>query len=207
VFDMFARIERSVPHANGGLGIGLALSRQLAEMHGGSLTVTSRGEGHGATFTLSVPGAEPHAPVAAPCQRDKAPGSNAVALDLGLDIGLDIVLIEDNVDAADTLALWLESIGHVAHIARTGSEGLELILEARPQVVLCDIGLPDIDGIEVCRRLMALEIVPRPMMVALTGWGMEDDRKRSAEAGFDLHLVKPVAPEKLRDILSAVKRH
>lgn len=116
-----------------------------------------------------------------------------------------IVVIEDNDDAADTLAMWLESMGHQVRVARTGQEGVDLVREARPQLVLCDLGLPGMDGVEVCRRVFALRMPSRPVMVALTGWGMEADRQRTGQVGFDRHLVKPVAPDALRDILLAVK--
>jgi CheY-like chemotaxis protein len=196
IFDMFARIERSVPNANGGLGIGLALAQQLAGLHGGGLTATSPGEGHGATFTLSLPLAvaatsslEP--PLAVPLGRAST-GSFA---------RLSIVVIEDNDDAADMLAMWLENMGHDVQVARSGPEGLALVRETQPDIVLCDIGLPEMDGIEVCRRVQDLPIAIRPMMVALTGWGMDADQRRTGEVGFDHHLVKPVSLDKLREIL------
>jgi CheY-like chemotaxis protein len=116
---------------------------------------------------------------------------------------LRIVVVEDNEDSADMLAEWLAQLGHEVHVARTGPDGVALVLEMRPDVVLCDLGLPDMDGAEVCRRV-ALEMSPPPMMVALTGWGMEGDRRRTAEAGFTHHLVKPVALDKLRTVLGSI---
>jgi signal transduction histidine kinase len=194
VFEMFARVERSVPNANSGLGIGLALAQRLATMHGGQVTATSRGEGHGATFTLSLP------VVAAEPDREPAP-----AAPLASASALSVVVIEDNDDSADMLAMWLEHAGHRVQIARTGPEGLALVHAARPDVVLCDVGLPGMDGVEVCRRIQDLELGIRPLMVALTGWGMDADRRRTGEAGFDHHLVKPVALDKLRAILRGVR--
>jgi signal transduction histidine kinase len=192
-FDMFAQV-RGTPAAGGsGLGIGLALARRLAELHGGKLLATSEGDGRGSTFTLTLNGVASvaAAPAAAQPARSTANGK------------LAIVVIEDNDDAADTLAMWLENMGHSVQVARTGPEGLELVRSSRPQLVLCDVGLPGMDGVEVCRHVKALPATP-PVMVALTGWGMDADRKRTREAGFDHHLVKPVAPDKLRDILDAV---
>jgi signal transduction histidine kinase len=198
VFDMFAQIERSKRDASGGLGIGLALARRLAEMHGGDLTAASAGEGQGATFTLTLPAdAAAKAEAAAEPHAGGPSGRSPTA-------ALDILVVEDNEDAADTLALWLEELGHNVRIGRTGPEGLQLVQEARPDVVLCDIGLPDMDGVEVCRRIKAMEGAPPPVMVALTGWGMESDRRRTGEAGFEHHLVKPVVPDQLRAILKSV---
>ena len=197
VFEMFARIERSVPNANGGLGIGLALSRHLAALHGGELTAASEGEGAGATFTLSLPRVEVDDPDAAPpeasaatptCPRHK------------------IVVIEDNEDSGDLLALWLETMGHEVSLARCGLEGVALVAAAAPRIVLCDMGLPDIDGAEVCRRVLELGLGSQPVMVALTGWGTEADRKKTGDVGFVHHLVKPVALTALREILSSVAR-
>jgi CheY-like chemotaxis protein len=190
VFEMFAKIKRTQANANNGLGIGLALARRLATMHGGSLMATSDGEGRGTIFTLSLP-------------RTNGESSSAVVAEtVAAGRPLRIVVIEDNQDGADLLVMWLEQLGHHVELARTGFEGLALVGTARPEVVLCDVGLPDVDGIEVCRRIK--ELHNPPTMVALTGWGMDEDRRRTKEAGFDHHLVKPVALEKLRIILSSV---
>jgi CheY-like chemotaxis protein len=118
---------------------------------------------------------------------------------------LRIVVIEDNTDAAETLVMWLEGLGHTVKLATTGPSGLELIRSARPDLVLCDVGLPGMDGVEVCRQVRSLTDDKHLVMVALTGWGMESDRRRTGEAGFDHHLVKPVALDKLRDILVTVR--
>jgi signal transduction histidine kinase len=197
IFDMFARIEREIPHANSGLGIGLALAQQLAGMHGGRLTATSAGEGHGATFTLSIP----LDVIAATTAESPAPARAATAM----FARLNVVVIEDNEDAADMLAMWLETMGHDVQVARSGPDGLALVREAQPDIVLCDIGLPGMDGIEVCRRIQELQIGTRPLMVALTGWGMDADHRRTGEVGFDHHLVKPVSLDKLREILRSAR--
>jgi len=199
VFDMFARVERVVPHSSGGLGIGLAVSRRLAELHGGALTVSSSGEGHGSTFTLSIPaGGE-----------TMSTGKDDVARmprnSTQITQQRRILVIEDNEDTAEALAEWLRDSGYVVEVAHTGPAGLTLLQTMRPDVVLCDIGLPGMDGIEVCRRVRSLLLDFRPVMIALTGWGMAEDRRRTQEAGFDQHLVKPVEPASLKTILESLE--
>jgi signal transduction histidine kinase len=195
VFDMFIRVDQSHPDA--GLGIGLALAQRLAELHGGTLTAASSGVDRGSTFTLSLPEvSEPQPRVS----------QSLAGLEhrSGLTAMLDIVVIEDNDDSADTFAAWLEVQGYKVSVARTGPDGLELVQATRPDVVLCDLGLPGMDGVEVCRRIRQLAIDFKPVMVALSGWGREEDRQRTTEAGFDHHLVKPVAMKKVRELLQSV---
>jgi CheY-like chemotaxis protein len=194
VFDMFVKGDAPAGSSSG-LGIGLALSRRLAELHGGSLSVASAGLGQGSVFSLSIP-AEPVAlPVADSVRPPPQQPPRAV---------VNVVVIEDNRDSAEVLTLWLRSRGDSVHFAHTGIDGLELIKKVRPQVVLCDIGLPGMDGIEICRRVRATLPEPQPVMVALTGWGMEEDRRRTKQTGFDHHLVKPVVPETLFELLDKV---
>nr|HEX4317168.1 response regulator [Kofleriaceae bacterium] len=198
VFEMFARIERkSGGGADRGAGIGLALAKRLAEMHGGTLRADSAGEGRGTTFTLGLPGVTV----------EERPVTQEIKPLRALGEPLDILVIEDNVDVAETLSAWLEELGHRVQVAHDGAAGLELVLATRPDVVLCDVGLPEMDGVEVCLRVRAR--IPggsgSPKMVALTGWGNEDDRKRTAAAGFDHHLVKPVALDVLSEVLSTIK--
>jgi CheY-like chemotaxis protein/anti-sigma regulatory factor (Ser/Thr protein kinase) len=193
VFDMFTRVERSAAGTNGGLGIGLALSRKLAEMHEGELTAQSAGIGKGSTFILSLPAAAGadrgvSTIAATPNSSPRRPA-------------IDVVVIEDNRDSAAMLALSLESRGFVASVANNGPDGLALVLERRPPIILCDIGLPEMDGLEVCRRVRQLALGYRPVMIALTGWGMKEDVQRTQESGFDHHLVKPIAPESLFELL------
>jgi signal transduction histidine kinase len=193
VFEMFARIERTSHAGDRGAGIGLALAKRLAQMHGGELVAWSAGENQGTTFTLTLPGVDIGRRVTEPVKPLRRHQLAAVPL--------DILVIEDNEDVADTLAAWLESLGHRVKIARTGASGLELAIAMRPAVVLCDVGLPEMDGIEVCQKVRELGGPIRPVMVALTGWGKEEDRKRTKDAGFDHHLVKPVALDVLSDVL------
>jgi signal transduction histidine kinase len=196
LFEMFVRIERRTPVAGSGAGIGLALAKRLAKMHGGDLTAYSAGEGLGTTFTLTIPALATHRSSAASAAASTPPTTDARPL--------DIVIIEDNEDAADTLTMWLEALGHRVQVARDGTSGVELVFSARPEVVLCDLGLPDIDGVEVCARIRERRAELQPLMVAMTGWGRDEDRRRTAEVGFDHHLVKPVAPEILGDLLRQI---
>jgi signal transduction histidine kinase len=201
VFDMFTRINRPGETPQPGLGIGLALARRLAEMHGGTLTASSAGVGMGTTFVLSLP-------VLAAVRRAEAPAGSNGSFAAGGEPArrLKVLVIEDNEDIAETLASWLEELGHEVSVARNGPQGVELVQSAQPDVVLCDLGLPGMDGIEVCRSVRALS-TEQPLMVALTGWGREDDRRRTKEAGFDHHLVKPVAPERLETLLRDAAGH
>jgi signal transduction histidine kinase len=196
VFEMFARVERPSSSGNDGLGIGLALARKLAEMHDGELTAASPGVGQGSVFTLSLPAA------AAPL----APGSPSVRPSASSNTALvKLLIIEDNQDSAEVLALSLAGMGYEISVAHTGPAGIALLQETQPSIVLCDIGLPEMDGVEVCRRVRQLELGYRPVMIALTGWGMAEDRRRTHDSGFDHHLVKPVAPDKLFALLDSVR--
>jgi signal transduction histidine kinase len=185
VFEMFASGGKG-----GGLGIGLALSRKLADLHEGKLVAQSAGLAHGSTFTLVLPaevtGATP--PKTQPPQAVRGNGKR-------------VLIIEDNHDAAEMLLLLLEQGDYSVTLAHSGSDGLRQAREQRPSILLCDIGLPDMTGLEVCRQIRSQDLGYRPTLIALTGWGMEHDIARSREAGFDHHLVKPVAPETLFDLL------
>jgi signal transduction histidine kinase len=204
VFEMFTRIERKQGSADGGSGIGLGLAKRLAQMHSGELSAWSEGEGRGSTFTLRLPAeraSADQAAAAAPAETTESTGSAQAATPL------DVLVIEDNDDVADTLASWLELLGHHVRVAHTGPTGLELALSTHPDVVLCDVGLPEMDGVEVCQRVRQHDGEFQPLMVAITGWGKEEDRRRTTEAGFDHHLVKPVALDILENVLNSAPRH
>jgi len=123
---------------------------------------------------------------------------------VGVTNGLRIVIIEDNEDLAESLKDLLEDTGHRVWAARSGTDGINLVQEVRPNVVLCDLGLPHMGGVEICRRIRALAIAAPPLMVAITGWGREEDHRRTREAGFDHHLVKPVEVDSLDEVLRTV---
>jgi signal transduction histidine kinase len=200
VFEMFTRIDRAGVASDSGLGIGLALARRLAELHGGRLIASSPGVGRGSTFTLSLPAlaaTEKPAPAPAPANGGSAPPLRMASL--------KVLVIEDNEDVADTLAEWLEAKGHRVWVAHSGQTAIGMVQEARPNVVLCDLGLPEMGGVEVCRRVRTLPGDCQPVMVALTGWGREEDRRVTKEAGFDYHLVKPVPLDKLQNLLRTVQ--
>ncbi len=196
VFDMFTRVSRPGHARNSGLGIGLALSRRLAQLHGGDIAVTSAGLGHGSTFTVTLP-AERGTPPSAGGSLAEPPRQRAPA-----EVG--VLIIGDSHDSAEMLAAALEDRGYSTCTAGDGETGLALIREQRPKFVICDIGLPEMDGLEVCRRVRSSDLGYTPIMIALTGWGMREDLKRTTEAGFDRHLVKPVGPAALFGLLGGL---
>jgi PAS domain S-box-containing protein len=195
IFEMFVQRNPVIERVGGGLGIGLALSRKIAEMHGGTLSVASEGLGKGSQFTFRMPiAAGQEVPAANP-----APISSAQ-----IEPRIErILIVDDNADAAATLNVLLSSLGYQTRVAHAGAEALQLAAEFKPDVVLLDIGLPGIDGYEVARRLRTL-IQHRPMkIVAVTGWGQDADKQRSREAGIDVHLVKPIDSTDLQSALGA----
>ena len=193
IFDMFVQGRSPIERVGGGLGVGLALARRIAEMHGGSLTARSDGENRGSEFTLRIPLL---AATRAPAQK-KAADSAAHAI-----VPKRVLVVDDNIDAATTLQLLLESLGHETCVAHDGAQALRMAAQFQPDIVLLDIGMPGLNGYEVARRMRALERRRPLRIVAITGWDQEADRTRSREAGFDLHLVKPVDPNLLTRLLS-----
>ncbi|HXS92520.1 MAG TPA: CHASE3 domain-containing protein [Steroidobacteraceae bacterium] len=193
VFEMFVQVKSVLDKSEGGLGIGLALARGLAELHGGSLDAHSAGLGGGSTFTLRLP--LPQAPAAVA----SADASTAVAT---RGPARRILVADDNVDSADSLAMLLRLHGHEVAVVHDGVEALRRLEEFRPQFALIDIGMPKINGYEVARRTRAEQWGASMQLIALTGWGQEQDRREALEAGFNHHLVKPVDMEILLQRLS-----
>ena len=190
VFDLFVQGERALDRSQGGLGIGLTLVRRLAEMHGGGVSVHSEGPGRGSEFTVRLPATQAPENAAAPVAFE-APGPSR-----------HILVVEDNVDACDTLRVLLEIHGHRVDTANDGATGLALALATQPEVVLLDVGLPGMDGYEVARRIRASPGIRRPMLIAITGYGTPEDRQRALEAGFDAHTTKPVEYSTLASLLA-----
>ena len=191
IFDLFAQVDTSLERAQGGLGIGLTIARSLVEMHDGKLEAASEGLGRGSAFTVRLPLAPEQAGAAPEADRALVAGTS-----------LRVLIVDDNADSADSLALWLRLKGHEARTAYDGPQALAAALEQRPDLVLLDIGMPGMSGYEVARRLRAHPDTRRTLLVAMTGWGQEDDRRRSREAGFDQHLVKPLEPRALEGLLA-----
>ena len=193
VFDLFTQAQPLSSGAQSGLGIGLTLSRRLTEMHGGTIAAASAGLGAGSTFTVSLP-------LATAVESSTLDTNNAAS---ARSPPLRILVVDDNVDAAETLAMLLGLEGHKTCVAHTGEAALRSALEFQPNVVLLDIGLPGLSGNEIARRLRREERLPKPLLlIALTGWGSDEDRRKAKEAGFDRHLVKPVDLEKLLEAIA-----
>jgi signal transduction histidine kinase len=194
LFEMFTRGDHSHRRDQGGLGIGLALARGLAEMHGGSISASSAGLGQGSEFTVTLP--------LAADQGERPASDQPAAAALGQQ---RILVVDDNRDAAESLSMLLELLGAEARVACSGFEALELFASYDPAVVLLDIGMPEMDGYQVARRIRADFPERRPVLVALTGWGQEEDRRRAKDAGFDHHLIKPADMAALQSLLTSLK--
>ena len=191
VFDLFTQEQRARDRAQGGLGLGLTLVRRLVELHGGHITAASEGRGKGATFTVRLPRID--APAAA--------GASASAPAAKIP-PRRILLVEDNADARTMLLHLLRLDGHEVHEALDGLTGVTLAASVQPDVAIVDIGLPGIDGYEVARRVRATAQGRRITLVALTGYGADNDRRLARAAGFDAYLVKPVTPQSLAAALA-----
>jgi CheY-like chemotaxis protein len=195
IFDLFVQQPQTLDRSSGGLGLGLAIARSLVVMHGGTITAHSDGLGKGSEFVIELPWepvpASPAA-VAAPRVRTRTPGARKKR----------VLVVDDNEDAATTLAEALEEMGYVVELADDGPSALVKASSFQPDVALVDIGLPVMDGFEVARRLRVVCGAGKDLrLVAVTGYGQETDRSRSADAGFMLHLVKPVDLDVLSRVL------
>ena len=192
VFEMFTQIDRTLERSQGGLGIGLTLAKRLVEMHDGTISAHSEGPGRGSEFVVRLP-----ILIGTPKAETPKPTAEPTALPRR------ILVVDDNTDAASSLALLLKITGNETHIANDGLEAVGAAEKFRPDVVLLDIGLPKLNGYDACRRIREQPWGQNMVIVALTGWGQEEDRRRSKDAGFDGHLIKPVDYAALMKVLAS----
>lgn len=195
VFEMFNQVNRVLDRSQGGLGIGLALVRRLVELHGGSVEASSEGPNKGSTFTVRLPLASgPTTPA-------------SILPDAPVPAHTRVLVVDDNHDAAEMLSVMLETVGYETTTAHDGASALEVARAVVPDVIVLDIGLPDVSGYEIAGELRRDQRFSGTSLVALTGWGSPDDRRKAFAAGFDMHLTKPVAAEDLKAALTrATKR-
>jgi PAS domain S-box-containing protein len=196
LFEPFAQADRSLARSKGGLGLGLALVKGLTELHGGEVRATSGGPGQGAELVIELP-IQPE-PTPAPAPTPPPPSDRG---------RLRVLVVEDNRDAADSLRVLLELFGYTVEVAYTGKAGVEAATTWHPDVILCDIGLPGLDGYKLAAELRQNPATAQARLIALTGYGTDEDRRRSREAGFDAHLTKPADPAALRALLNRGRRN
>ena len=194
LFGMFSQAEAAIDRAEGGLGIGLALVKGLITLHGGSVEAQSEGPGRGSTFLIHLPRS-----IVVPREFGRCEASSPHPAG---DAVCSVLIADDNRDAADTLSMLLATAGYRTRVAHSGAGALDLARREHPDVLILDIGMPDMTGYEVASRIRAEDWGRRALLIAATGWGQQADRIRSAEAGFDHHLTKPVAPEAVEALLA-----
>jgi CheY-like chemotaxis protein len=195
IFDMFTQVGRSLEQSEGGLGIGLSLAKRLVEMHGGTIEASSEGSGKGSQFVVTLPLA-----VGAAIPQDVAP---TVSNDGRAR--KRILIADDNADVAEAFEVMLRMLGHEVEVAHDGFQALEIAERYKPEVIVLDIGMPQLNGYDAARRIRQLPWSENSVLIALTGWGDEKDRRKSEEAGFDVHLVKPVDPVTLSNLLDTIE--
>jgi PAS domain S-box-containing protein len=195
LFTLFAQASPALERAEGGLGIGLSLVRGLVELHGGTITAHSEGAGYGAEFIVRLPIGEPVGtePNGEPHRARASPPA----------LPLRVVVADDNRDSAASCAALLESCGHQVSVAHSGREAFELACTLRPNVLVLDIGMPELNGYQVAERVRGTDWGRMATLIAITGWGQEQDKRRALEAGFDHHLTKPIDPNNLEGLLRA----
>ena len=191
IFDMFSQIDGLAGRSEGGLGIGLALVKGIAELHGGTVEARSRGTGQGSEFIVRLP----------LMARSPLPSTHETETSRATPVGRRILVADDNHDAADSLAMLLELAGHEVRVAHRGRAVLTLAQSFRPDTALLDIGMPDLSGYELARALRQEPWGAGIQLIALTGWGQDEDRRRAMEVGFDQHLIKPVDPTRLMEVI------
>lgn len=198
IFDMFTQVGSSIERSQGGLGIGLTLVRRLVEMHGGTIAVHSEGIGNGSEFVINLPFVSKNT--------SKPSAQETISVGNALPPMFGVLVVDDNRDAAESLGMLLELKGHHVQVAYDGQEAIRILETYRPKLILLDLGLPGMTGYEVARRIRESTDLKTVTIAALTGWGQDEDRKRTKDAGFDHHLVKPADPKEVDKILEGVKK-
>jgi signal transduction histidine kinase/ActR/RegA family two-component response regulator len=196
LFEMFSQIDSAIDRAEGGLGIGLALVKGLVALHGGTVEARSSGAGHGSEFSIHLPRS------VIISRRLTAEVEQSVVVTVAGPRG-KVMVVDDNRDAADTLSLVLRMSGHEVLVGHSGKDALELGSREHPDAIILDIGMPDMTGYEAARRVRREAWGRQVLLVAVTGWGQEDDKEKARAAGFDRHLTKPIDPNQLEDVLTA----
>ncbi|MGH8323057.1 MAG: hybrid sensor histidine kinase/response regulator, partial [Steroidobacteraceae bacterium] len=204
IFDLFTQGQRPLDRADGGLGVGLALVHRIVSLHAGAVKAISAGAGRGSEFVVTLPriDAEQAAPAPEEISMSVAPDSQQIERQ---PRRRRLMVVDDNRDAAESMSMLFELWGHEVICAYDGRAALEAAVKYRPDAVFLDIGLPGMDGYEIAERLRELPQSARTVLVAITGYGQDEDRRRSREAGIDHHLVKPVAPEALHKLLDSLE--
>jgi two-component system CheB/CheR fusion protein len=196
IFDLFVQVDAARARSQGGMGIGLTLVRNLVAMHGGTVSAASAGPGQGSEFMIRLPVLAASKPPEIECAVQD-PSKHPPR-----PLRRRILVVDDNADVAGSLAMLLQLEGHEVHVAKDGPTALQVALADRPDIVFLDIGMPGMDGYEVARRFRRQPSLRGVVLVALTGWGQQEDRDRAKAVGFDHHLTKPVAPNVLYQLLA-----
>jgi CheY-like chemotaxis protein len=197
VFEMFSQVAPALERSQDGLGIGLSLVRGLVELHGGTIEARSDGQGLGSEFIVRLPTSQLPAHSAPP------PPKTEISI---RPVTCRVLIVDDNRDAADSLATVLKLQGHEVSTAYDGLEAIETAELFRPEAVLLDIGLPKMDGYETARRFRKHSWGKKSLLIALTGWGQDEDRQQASQAGFDYHLRKPAEPQEIQELLTRAGR-
>jgi CheY-like chemotaxis protein len=192
IFELFAQVDSSHTRRHGGLGIGLMLVKTLVEMHGGTISVYSRGTGTGSEFTVRLPLATPPA-IASPDVRQTRPDELPI---------VRVLVVDDSESAVHLLAMLLDKLGQEVEVAHSAEEALDKVVQFGPHLVISDVGMPEVSGLELAQRIRALTDLRQPKLVALTGYGQDSDRREILAAGFDRHFTKPMGLPELEELIA-----